>query len=177
MVVGGGIRSQMVWVGGCRKVAGGGVEVAGCWRETGEGDVQCQKYEEMRKIQETVHVTFDELSGGMTSELLGRTSSDLVKDPPTPSVSTTMQQFDELFQPWINEDEEFPPTPIAPVNAPAVQAPEIATATPSTTLISEGAPARKVIVKKLELILRNPLLLLLDLKLSDYLLRMQQARI
>nr|GEV68098.1 hypothetical protein [Tanacetum cinerariifolium] len=87
-----------------------------------------------RKIQETVHVTFDELSGG-------RTSSDLVKDPPTPSVSTTVQQFDELFQPWIDEDEEFPPTPTALVNAPAVQAPEIAIATPSTTLISEGAPA------------------------------------
>nr|GEY25884.1 hypothetical protein [Tanacetum cinerariifolium] len=31
-----------------------------------------------RKIQETVHVTFDELSGG-------HTNSDLVKDPPTPS--------------------------------------------------------------------------------------------
>nr|GEZ79251.1 hypothetical protein [Tanacetum cinerariifolium] len=91
----------------------------------------------MRKIQETVHVTFDELSGG-------RTSSDLVKDPPTPSVSTTVQQFDELFQPWIDEDEEFPPTPTAPVNAPAVQAPEIVIATPSTTLISEGAPAATI---------------------------------
>nr|GFC77597.1 hypothetical protein [Tanacetum cinerariifolium] len=68
----------------------------------------------------------------------GRTSSDLVKDPPTPSVNTTVQQFDGLFQPWIDEDEEFPPTPIAPVNAPTVQAPEIAIATPSTTLISKG---------------------------------------
>nr|GEX77971.1 retrovirus-related Pol polyprotein from transposon TNT 1-94 [Tanacetum cinerariifolium] len=118
-----------------------------------------------RKIQETVHVTFDEHSGGMTSEHVnsglgpnfttsvqnsirlelnalqsGRTSSDLVKDPPTPSVSTTVQQFDELFQPWIDEDEEFPPTPTTPVNAPVVQAPEISIATPSTTLISEGAP-------------------------------------
>nr|GFC78641.1 hypothetical protein [Tanacetum cinerariifolium] len=54
--------------------------------------------------------------------------------------SITVQQFDELFQPWIDEDEEFPPTPIAPINAPAVQAPEIAIATPSTTLISKGAP-------------------------------------
>nr|GEV35144.1 hypothetical protein [Tanacetum cinerariifolium] len=119
-----------------------------------------------RKIQETGHVTFDELSGGMTSEHVssglgpnsttyvqnstglelnalqsGRTSSDLVKDPPTPSVSTTVQQFDELFQPWINKDEEFAPTPTAPVNAPAIQALEIAIATPSTTLISEGVPA------------------------------------
>nr|GFD06825.1 hypothetical protein [Tanacetum cinerariifolium] len=37
--------------------------------------------------------------------------------------------------------EEFLPTPTAPVNASAVQALEIAIATPSTTLISEGAPA------------------------------------
>nr|GFB42683.1 retrovirus-related Pol polyprotein from transposon TNT 1-94 [Tanacetum cinerariifolium] len=44
--------------------------------------------------------------------------------------------FDELFQPWIDEDEEFPPTP----TDPAVQAPEIAIATPSTTLIFEGTP-------------------------------------
>nr|GEY06014.1 hypothetical protein [Tanacetum cinerariifolium] len=87
-----------------------------------------------RKIQETVHVTFDELSGG-------RTSFDLVKDPPTPSVSTTVQKFDELFQPWIDKDEEFLPTPTAPVNAPVVHAPEIAIATPSTTLFSKGAPA------------------------------------
>nr|GFB80505.1 hypothetical protein [Tanacetum cinerariifolium] len=66
----------------------------------------------------------------------GCTSSDLVEDPLTLSVSTTVQQFDELFQPWIDEDEEFPPTP----TAPAVQALEIAIATPSTTLIFEGAP-------------------------------------
>nr|GEV00576.1 hypothetical protein [Tanacetum cinerariifolium] len=51
---------------------------------------------------------------------IGCTSSDLVNDPPTPSVSTTVQQFDELFQPSIDEDEEFPPAPIAPINAPAV---------------------------------------------------------
>nr|GEX36068.1 hypothetical protein [Tanacetum cinerariifolium] len=94
-----------------------------------------------RKIQETIHVSFDELSGAMTSEHSRHTSFDLVKDPPTPSVSTTVQQFDELFQPWIDEDEEFPPTPTAPVNAPAVQVPEIAIVTPFTTLISEGAPA------------------------------------
>nr|GFA43757.1 integrase, catalytic region, zinc finger, CCHC-type, peptidase aspartic, catalytic [Tanacetum cinerariifolium] len=77
--------------------------------------------------------TFVQNSTGLKLNVLqsGRTSSDLVKDPPTPSVSTTVQQFDELFQPWIDEDEEFPPTPTAPVNAPAVQAPEIAIATPS----------------------------------------------
>nr|GFB33972.1 retrovirus-related Pol polyprotein from transposon TNT 1-94 [Tanacetum cinerariifolium] len=47
----------------------------------------------MRKIQETIHVTFNELSGGLEHNALqsGRTSSDLVKDPPTPNVSTTVQ--------------------------------------------------------------------------------------
>nr|GEZ36110.1 hypothetical protein [Tanacetum cinerariifolium]GEZ36706.1 hypothetical protein [Tanacetum cinerariifolium] len=54
----------------------------------------------------------------------GRTSSDLVKDPPTPNLV------------------KDPPT--APVNAPAVQAPEIAIVTPSTTLISEDAPAATI---------------------------------
>nr|GEZ92734.1 hypothetical protein [Tanacetum cinerariifolium] len=87
--------------------------------------------------------TFMQNSTGLELKALrsGRTSSELVKDPPTPSVSTTVQQFDELFQPWNDEDKEFPPTPIAPVNASVVQALEIAIATPSTTLISEGAPA------------------------------------
>nr|GFC50238.1 hypothetical protein [Tanacetum cinerariifolium] len=40
----------------------------------------------------------------------------------------------------IDEDEEFLPTLTAPVNAPAVQAPKIAIATPSTIHISYGAP-------------------------------------
>ncbi|GJY81920.1 retrovirus-related pol polyprotein from transposon TNT 1-94 [Tanacetum coccineum] len=53
-----------------------------------------------RKIQETIHVTFDELSGAMAPvqhsagpELnalqSGRSHSDLVHDPPTPSVPPT----------------------------------------------------------------------------------------
>nr|GEV37955.1 hypothetical protein [Tanacetum cinerariifolium] len=79
---------------------------------------------------------------------IGRTSSDLVKDPPTPSVSTTVQQFDELFQPYIDEDKEFPLTPTAPINAPTVQAPKIAIATPSTILISKGAPAFTITVSE-----------------------------
>nr|GFB93117.1 Gag-Pol polyprotein [Tanacetum cinerariifolium] len=88
-----------------------------------------------RKIQETVHVTFDELYGEMTSEHIssglahnpqtpvqhslgpelkalqsGHTRSALVKDTITPSVPPTLLQLNELFQPFqrrIDDDEDF----------------------------------------------------------------------
>nr|GFA14621.1 hypothetical protein [Tanacetum cinerariifolium] len=121
-----------------------------------------------QKIQETIHVSFDELSCAMTSEQLSsrldpnpmapaqhsvgpkltalqsrRTRSALVNDPPTSSVPPTMQQFQELFQPMmVDEDEEFPPTAqIYPVHVNATQAPKNANGSPSTTNISEGTPA------------------------------------
>ncbi|GJT22584.1 retrovirus-related pol polyprotein from transposon TNT 1-94 [Tanacetum coccineum] len=115
-----------------------------------------------RKIQETVHVTFDELTEGLTSvqtssglapqqmtsvpnstelELTalqsGRSRSALVKDPEPPSVPPTKKQVDDLFQ-WFDDDEVVP---ITPVNVPAAPAPENANGSPSTTVISEGAPA------------------------------------
>nr|GEZ64648.1 hypothetical protein [Tanacetum cinerariifolium] len=117
---------------------------------------------------ETIHVSFDELSGAMTSEQLssrldpnlmapaqnsvgpeltalqsGRTRSALVNDPPTSSVPPTMQQFQELFQPMmVDEDEEFPPAAqIYAVHVNAAQVSENANGSPSTTNISEGAPA------------------------------------
>ncbi|GJU95954.1 retrovirus-related pol polyprotein from transposon TNT 1-94 [Tanacetum coccineum] len=120
-----------------------------------------------RKIQETVHVAFDELTEGLTSvqtssglapqqmtsvtnstelELTalqsGRSRSELVKDPEPPSVPPTKKQVDDLFQ-WFDDDEVIPPpaVPIPPVNAHAAQAPENAIGSPSTTVISEGAPA------------------------------------
>ncbi|GKA38044.1 retrovirus-related pol polyprotein from transposon TNT 1-94 [Tanacetum coccineum] len=120
-----------------------------------------------RKIQETVHVAFDELTEGLTSvqtssglapqqmtsvpnstelELTalqsGRSRSELVKDPEPPSVPPTKKQVDDLFQ-WFDDDEVIPPpaVPIPPVNAHAAQAPENANGSPSTTVISEGAPA------------------------------------
>ncbi|GJZ12380.1 retrovirus-related pol polyprotein from transposon TNT 1-94 [Tanacetum coccineum] len=121
-----------------------------------------------RKIQETVHVTFDELTEGLTSvqtssglapqqmtsvpnstelELTalqsGRSRSALVKDPEPPSVPPTKKQVDDLFQ-WFDDDEvvPIPPVvPITPVNVPAAPAPENANGSPSTTVISEGAPA------------------------------------
>ncbi|GJU49027.1 retrovirus-related pol polyprotein from transposon TNT 1-94 [Tanacetum coccineum] len=121
-----------------------------------------------RKIQETVHVAFDELTEGLTSvqtssglapqqmtsvpnstelELTalqsGRSRSALVKDPEPPSVPPTKKQVDDLFQ-WFDDDEvvPIPPVvPITPVNVPAAPAPENANGSPSTTVISEGAPA------------------------------------
>nr|GEX87269.1 hypothetical protein [Tanacetum cinerariifolium] len=88
-----------------------------------------------RKIQETVHVTFDELSGGMTSE---HVSSGLGPNSTTSVQNRTRLELNAIQSGCTNE--EFLPTPTAPVNALAVQAPEIAIATPSTTLISEGPP-------------------------------------
>ncbi|GKD85517.1 retrovirus-related pol polyprotein from transposon TNT 1-94, partial [Tanacetum coccineum] len=91
-----------------------------------------------RKIQETVHVAFDEL----TALQSGRSRSELVKDPEPPSVPPTKKQVDDLFQ-WFDDDEVIPPpaVPTPSVNAHATQAPENANGSPSTTVISEGAPA------------------------------------
>nr|GEY50673.1 hypothetical protein [Tanacetum cinerariifolium] len=86
-----------------------------------------------RKIQETVHVTFDKLSEGMTSVhsntclepntmalvhngagpkisalQSGYTRSELVNDPTIPSVPPSAKQLEELFQPMFDDDEEFP---------------------------------------------------------------------
>ncbi|GJW83200.1 hypothetical protein Tco_0156345 [Tanacetum coccineum] len=73
----------------------------------------------------------------------GRSRSTLVKDPEPPSVPPTKKQVDDLFQ-WFDDDEvvPIPPVvPITPVNVPAAPAPENANGSPSTTVISEGAPA------------------------------------
>ncbi|GJS44006.1 hypothetical protein Tco_0569049, partial [Tanacetum coccineum] len=60
-----------------------------------------------------------------------------------PSVSPTTKQVDDLFQ-WFDDDDvvPIPPVvPITPVNVPAALALENANGLPSTTVISEGAPA------------------------------------
>nr|GEW72665.1 hypothetical protein [Tanacetum cinerariifolium] len=79
----------------------------------------------------------------LTTLQSGHTRSALVNDPPTSSVSPTMRQFQELFQPMmVDEDEEFPPAAqIYPVHVNAAQAPENANGSPSITNISEGTPA------------------------------------
>ncbi|GKC95836.1 hypothetical protein Tco_1161278 [Tanacetum coccineum] len=67
----------------------------------------------------------------------GRSCSALVKDPEPPSVPPTKKQVDDLFQ-WFDDDEVVQ---ITPINVPAAPAPENANGSPSTTVISEGAPA------------------------------------
>lgn len=123
----------------------------------------------IQKIQETVHVTFDELSGAMTSEQdssgldlspqapaqhspgpelhalqSGRNRSALVKDTISSSKPPTLPQLDELFQPFrrlVDDDEDIPQVVQQPlVLINAVQAPEIAIEQP----ISEAAPAATV---------------------------------
>nr|GEY36158.1 hypothetical protein [Tanacetum cinerariifolium] len=74
----------------------------------------------------------------------GRTRSELVNDPTTPSVPPSTKQLEELFQPLFVDDEEFPPAVQKPsVRVNAAQAPKIATGSPSTSIITESAPATK----------------------------------
>nr|GEU65692.1 hypothetical protein [Tanacetum cinerariifolium] len=123
------------------------------------------------KIQETVHVTFDELTEGMTSvqpstglepnsmapghngaglEInnlqSGRIGSGLVTTPTTPSVPPTEKQLSELFQPLFDDDKEFPPD-VHPhlVNVAPPRAPEIAPDSPSTTTVTEDVPTTTTI--------------------------------
>ncbi|GJW85061.1 retrovirus-related pol polyprotein from transposon TNT 1-94 [Tanacetum coccineum] len=123
-----------------------------------------------RKIQETVHVAFDELTEGLTSvqtssglapqqmtsvqnstelELTalqsGRSRSALVKDPEPPSVPPTKKQVDDLFQ-WFDDDEvvlrNLRFCSDNSVNVSCCQpSTQNANGSPSTTVISEGAPA------------------------------------
>ncbi|GJU89553.1 retrovirus-related pol polyprotein from transposon TNT 1-94 [Tanacetum coccineum] len=124
---------------------------------------------ETRKIQETVQCCYSmnftegltsvQTSSGLAPQQMtsvpnsteleltalqsGRSRSALVKDPEPPSVPPTKKQVDDLFQ-WFDDDEvvPIPPVvPITPVNVPAAPAPENAIGSPSTTVISEGAPA------------------------------------
>ncbi|GJS42654.1 retrovirus-related pol polyprotein from transposon TNT 1-94 [Tanacetum coccineum] len=62
--------------------------------------------------------------------------------PRTTLCPPTKKQVDDLFQ-WFDDDEvvPLPPVvPITPVNVPDAPAPENAIGSPSTTVISEGAP-------------------------------------
>nr|GEU64234.1 retrovirus-related Pol polyprotein from transposon TNT 1-94 [Tanacetum cinerariifolium] len=124
-----------------------------------------------RKIQETIHVTFDELTEGLTfvqsstglrlnsmapkhiiagsdvNQLQSRRiGSGLVTTPTTPSVPPTEKQLSELFQPLYDEDEEFPPKvqPQLVYIAPP-RAPEIAPDSPSTITVTEDAPTETII--------------------------------
>ncbi|GJU09519.1 integrase, catalytic region, zinc finger, CCHC-type containing protein [Tanacetum coccineum] len=93
------------------------------------------------KIQETVHVTFDELTEGMTSV-----------QPSTGLGPKSMAPRDNGVGPEINNlqsgqiDEEFPPD-IHPylVNVAPPRAPEIAPNPPSSTTVTKDAPVATTI--------------------------------
>nr|GEV39209.1 integrase, catalytic region, zinc finger, CCHC-type, peptidase aspartic, catalytic [Tanacetum cinerariifolium] len=60
----------------------------------------------------------------------------------TPIVPPSEKQLTELFQPLFDDDEEFPPVVYAPpIHIPIAPAPEIATGSPSFTIITEDAHA------------------------------------
>nr|GFA55944.1 putative ribonuclease H-like domain-containing protein [Tanacetum cinerariifolium] len=124
-----------------------------------------------RTIQETIHVTFDELTEVMTSVQSstglepnsmapghndagpkvnnlqsGRISSGLVSTLTAHSLPPTEKQLSELFQPLFDEDEEFPPdVQLQLVNVAAPRAPEIAPDSPSTKTVTEDAPSATTI--------------------------------
>ncbi|GKG37386.1 hypothetical protein Tco_0447559, partial [Tanacetum coccineum] len=77
----------------------------------------------------------------------GRISSGLVTTTTTPSVLPTEKQLSELFQPLFEEDEEFPPdVHLHLVNVVPPRAPKIVPDSPSTTTVTEDAPASTTII-------------------------------
>ncbi|GJZ94571.1 retrovirus-related pol polyprotein from transposon TNT 1-94 [Tanacetum coccineum] len=107
-----------------------------------------------RRIMETIHVQFDELteqmapvhiSTGPEPILLtpGQISSGLVPNPvpAAPYVPPTNKDLEILFQPMFDEYLE-PPSVERPVPpAPAVQVPVVSAGTPSSTTIDQDAPS------------------------------------
>ncbi|GJT96506.1 retrovirus-related pol polyprotein from transposon TNT 1-94 [Tanacetum coccineum] len=75
----------------------------------------------------------------------GRSRSELVNDPTTPSVPPSAKQLEELFQPLFDDDEEFPlavQTPPVRVNSLMLPlATREAKGSPSITLNTEDAPS------------------------------------
>nr|GEZ19847.1 retrovirus-related Pol polyprotein from transposon TNT 1-94 [Tanacetum cinerariifolium] len=83
---------------------------------------------------------YDDVGKLKAKAYIGKSHSDLVNDPPTPSVPPTTKHVEDLFR--YDEDEEFPPaTYSTPVIVNAAQAPEFALGSPLSTLISKGHPA------------------------------------
>ncbi|GJQ95812.1 putative ribonuclease H-like domain-containing protein [Tanacetum coccineum] len=107
-----------------------------------------------RRIMETIHVQFDELTEQMAPVQLstgpaptfltpGQISSGLVPNPvpAAPYVPPTNKDLEILFQPMFDEYLE-PPRVERPVSpAPAVQVPVNSTGTPSSTTIDQDAPS------------------------------------
>ncbi|GKE44244.1 putative ribonuclease H-like domain-containing protein, partial [Tanacetum coccineum] len=107
-----------------------------------------------RRIMETIHVQFDELSKQMAHVQLsigpaltflmpGQISSGLVPNPvpAAPYVPPINKDLEILFQPMFDEYLE-PPRVERPVSpSPAVQVPVNSTGTPSSTTIDQDAPS------------------------------------
>ncbi|GJV59244.1 retrovirus-related pol polyprotein from transposon TNT 1-94 [Tanacetum coccineum] len=107
-----------------------------------------------RRIMETIHVQFDELTEHMAPVQLstgpaptfltpGQISSGLVPNPvpAAPYVPPTNKELEILFQPMFDEYLE-PPRVERPVSpAPAVSVPVNSAGTPSSTTIDQDAPS------------------------------------
>ncbi|GJZ71365.1 retrovirus-related pol polyprotein from transposon TNT 1-94 [Tanacetum coccineum] len=107
-----------------------------------------------RRIMETIHVQFDELTEHMAPVQLstgpaptfltpGQISSGLVPNsvPAAPYVPPTNKELEILFQPMFDEYME-PPRVERPVSpAPAVSVPVNSAGTPSSTTIDQDAPS------------------------------------
>nr|GEW62202.1 Gag-Pol polyprotein [Tanacetum cinerariifolium] len=97
------------------------------------------------KIQETVHVTFDELTEAMTYV---QSSTGIRPNSMAPRHNNVGPEklLSELFQPLFDEDEEFAPNVQAQlVNVTAPRAPEILADSSSMTTVTEAAPSATTI--------------------------------
>ncbi|GKB77739.1 retrovirus-related pol polyprotein from transposon TNT 1-94, partial [Tanacetum coccineum] len=107
-----------------------------------------------RRIMETIHVQFDELTEQMAYVQLGtgpaptfltpcQISSRLIPNlvPATPYVPPTNKELDILFQPMFGEYMESPCVEIPVSTAPAVSIPVNSAGTPSSTTIDQDAPS------------------------------------
>nr|GEY35468.1 hypothetical protein [Tanacetum cinerariifolium] len=117
-----------------------------------------------RRIMETIHIQFDELTEPMAPVHLGtgpapivltpgQISSGLVPNPvpATPCVPPTNKDLEILFQPMFDEYLE-PPRAERPVPpAQAVQAPVNSAGTPSSTTIDQDAPSLSISPSSLDL--------------------------
>nr|GFA85533.1 integrase, catalytic region, zinc finger, CCHC-type, peptidase aspartic, catalytic [Tanacetum cinerariifolium] len=110
-----------------------------------------------RRIMETIHVQFDELTEPMAPVhlgtgpapnflTLGQISSGLIPNPvpATPYAPPTNKELEILFQPMFDEYLEPPRTEILVPPAQAVQAPVNSADTPSSTTIDQDAPSPSI---------------------------------
>nr|GEY48709.1 copia protein [Tanacetum cinerariifolium] len=94
-----------------------------------------------RRIMETIHVQFDELTEPMAPVYLGLVPNSV---PASPYAPTTNKELEILFQPMFDEYLEPPRAerPISP--AQAEQAPVNSAGTPSSTTIDQDAPTLSI---------------------------------